>query len=426
MDKAHGTMPFGFIGREMNTIKLPQLVWYGKKEAIYPVPNSWHIEECDMTGCDKPSMNSSEIRKALDRPIGALKLKDLARGKNQVVILFDDMSRVTHTFDFVPHILEDLAEAGIEDRNIRFVCATGCHGALTRIDFVKKLGKGVLERFPVYNHNPFGNCVQIGKTKTFGSAVSLNEEVMKCDFKIAISGTVPHAMTGFGGGGKIIFPGVASIESTKYNHHRARVDCLPSQIGMGNVYANPVRLDIEEAAALASLDFSINVLFNKWGDTAQVFAGALKPAYAASVEESKTHYFTTPVRDKDIVIANAFIKTTEASGCLNIAYTAIGAKGGDIVLVVNEPAGQIVHYLYGTFGSESYGPEHLLKKVPLNVNKVIIYTPYPDLANRDSYPVSEKVIFLYKWGEVLKVLEADYPSSANVAVFPYAEMQYTK
>jgi hypothetical protein len=42
------------------------------------------------------------------------------------------------------------------------------------------------------------------------------------------------------------------------------------------------------------------------------------------------------------------------------------------------------------------------------------------------FPVSEKVIFLDKWSEVLKVLEADYPSSARVAVFPYAEMQYTR
>jgi hypothetical protein len=35
------------------------------------------------------------------------------------------------------------------------------------------------------------------------------------------------------------------------------------------------------------------------------------------------------------------------------------------------------------------------------------------------------VLFLDKWDDVLKVLAADYPSAADVAVFPYAEMQYT-
>ena len=379
-----------------------------------------------MTGAYRPAMNAVLIRAALDNTIGCPPIKELARGKNQAVILFDDMSRVTRTYDFIPLILEQLAEAGIKDQGMRFVCASGCHGALTRVDFVKKLGELVLGRFPVYNHNPFGNCVPVGKTKTFGTAVSVNEEVMKCDFKIGISGTVPHAMTGFGGGGKIILPGVTSIESTKHNHHHAQTDCVPGQTGMGNIDDNPVRRDIDEAAALAGLDFNISVLFNRSGDTAGVFAGSLAPSYAASVKEAKNHYFTPRVTDKDIIIANAFIKATEASGCLNIAYTAVGAQGGDIVLVVNEPAGQIVHYLYGAFGSASFGPEHLTKKVPANVKKVLIYSALPDLANRESYPATEKVTFLHNWGDVLKILEADYPSSANVAVFPYAEMQYTK
>ena len=410
----------------MDTIVLPQLAWYNKREAQYPVPSRWLVEECDMTGAYQPAMNIEQIRAAMDNPIDTKPIKELARGKNQIVILFDDLSRVTRTYDFIPLILEDLAEDGIKDQNIRFICATGCHGALTRIDFVKKLGEAVLGRFPVYNHNPFGNCIPVGKTKTFGTEISLNEEVIKCDLKIGISGTVPHAMTGFGGGGKIILPGVASYESTKHNHHHAQVDCVPGQTGMGNIDDNPVRRDIEEAAALSGLDFNISVLFNKFGETARVFAGALTPSYTASVKEAKYHYFTPRVTDKDIVIANAFVKATEASGCLNIAYTAIGPQGGDIVLVVNEPAGQIVHYLYGAFGSASFGPEHLTKKVPANVKKVIIYTALPDMANRDSYPVSEKVISLHNWGDVLKILEADYPASANIAIFPYAEMQYTR
>jgi len=409
----------------MGMIKLPQLAWHGKKEEEYPLPDRWQIGICNMTGFDQPAMKPSAIRTALDNPIGTRPIKELARGKKQVVILFDDMSRVTHTFDFVPHVLQALADAGIEDKNIRFICAAGCHGALTRLDFVKKLGENVLERFPVYNHNPFGNCVAVGKTKTLGTEVAVNEEVMKCDFKIAIGGIVPHGMSGFGGGGKIILPGVASFDSTRHNHHIAQFELPSGKIGMGNFDENPIRLDIEEAAALAGLDFIINVLYNKWGETAQVFAGALKPAYAAGVNESKKHYFTPPVHDRDIVIANAFVKASEASGCLNIAYPAIGQKGGDIVLVANEPAGQIVHYLFGTFGCESCGPEYKMKALPSKVNRLIVYSKYHDMANRSTFPRSEKVIFLDKWTEVLKLLEADYPSSADVAVFPYAEMQYT-
>ena len=410
----------------MGTIKLPQLAWYGRKEEEYPLPDRWQIEMCHMTGSDTPTMTAAEIRKALDNPIGTLPIRELARGKKQVVILFDDMSRITRTFDFVSHVLQDLADAGIEDKNIRFVCATGCHGAITRLDFVKKLGEDVLKRFPVYNHNPFNNCVPIGRTKTFNTEVAVNEEVMKCDLKIAIGGIVPHAMTGFGGGGKFLLPGVAFFDSTRHNHHIVQWELPRGTAGVGIFDENPVRLDIEEAATLAGLDFIINVLYNKWGETARVFTGALKPAYAAGITESKKHYFTPQVQDRDIVIANAFVKANEASSCLNVAYTAIGQKGGDVVLVVNEPAGQIVHYMFGSFGCESCGPEYKMRVLPSRVDRLIVYSEYPDIANRSMFPISEKVIFLDKWSEVLKILEADYPSAANVAVYPYAEMQYTR
>jgi lactate racemase len=410
----------------MGIIKLPQLAWYDRKEEEYLLPDRWQVEICNMTGADKPVIKTAEIRQALDNPIGTPPIRVLARGKKQVVILFDDMSRVTHTFDFVPHVLQDLADAGIADNSIRFVCATGCHGALNRLDFIKKLGEGVLERFPVYNHNPFGNCIPIGRTKTFGTEVSVNEEVMKCDLKIAIGGIVPHGMSGFGGGGKMILPGVSSFDSTQHNHHVAQFELPPGKVGMGVFDDNPVRLDIEEAAAMAGLDFIINVLYNKWGETARVFTGALKPAYAAGIAESKKHYFTAPAHDKDIVITNAFVKASEASGCLSIAYPAIGEKGGDIVLVANEPGGQIVHYMFGSFGCESCGPEYKMKVLPAKLRRLIVYTKYHDIASRSTFPKSEKVIFLDKWSDVLKILEADYPASASVAVFPYAEMQYTR
>jgi nickel-dependent lactate racemase len=81
-----------------------------------------------------------------------------------VVIIFDDIQRVTRVSKIVPFVLEELAEAGISDNAIRFICANGCHAAMDRSDMAKKLGEDVLRRFPVYNHNAFGNCVDAGVT----------------------------------------------------------------------------------------------------------------------------------------------------------------------------------------------------------------------------------------------------------------------
>ena len=124
----------------------------------------------------------------------------------------------------------------------------------------------MVARFPVYNHNPFGNCTYVGTTSTYQTRVYANEEVMKCDLKIAIGSVVPHYMSGFGGGGKIILPGVVSFETTDWNHMMMSKSSLEHQdnpvIGMGIFDHNPMHKDIDEAANLAGLDVLINCIVN--------------------------------------------------------------------------------------------------------------------------------------------------------------------
>ncbi len=157
------------------------------------------------------------MEKAFLNPIGTKPISELAKGKKEVVILFDDLARPTPVVEIVPFVLRELEKAGISDRQVRFIAALGAHGAHTANDFRKKLGEEVLDRFPVYNHHPFDFCTYLGKTSR-GTPVSINKEVMACDLKIGIGSIVPHAFSGFGGGGKILLPGVAHIDSIAYNH----------------------------------------------------------------------------------------------------------------------------------------------------------------------------------------------------------------
>jgi nickel-dependent lactate racemase len=410
----------------MSIIKLPEFNWYGSKIQDFFLPDRWQVDIYNMAGYDKPAMKASDIRAVLNNPIGTLPLKELATGKKEVVIIFDDMSRVTRTAEIAHEILKELAEAGIGDKHIRFVCALGCHGSLTRLDFVKKLGEDVLARFPIYNHNPFGNCVRVGKTKTYGTEVEVNEEVMSCDFKIAVGMVVPHPMSGFGGGGKIILPGVCSLKTIQYNHELSYRDIatLRGKMGSGRFDENPMHFDIEEAAEIAGLDFIVNAIVNSCGETVGLYAGVLKPAYAAAIKTAKAHYLTPKTQDNDIVISNAFIKANEAFIGLNIANAATSRQGGSQVLIANAPEGMVIHYLLGPFGAKSYGPLYYPSRVPNFVKQLIIYTEYPDLASIGWYTNQDKITFAYKWGDVLKMLEKDYPGSAKVAVFPNSEIQY--
>jgi len=412
----------------MTTLRLPTLAWYGMRELEVGLPDTWQVETLNMTGHDQPALTPEQVRTALGNPSGCPAIRELAQGKREVVIIFDDMTRATRTYDVLPHVLDELAAAGIPDSSVRFICALGCHGSYTRDLFAKKLGEEVMRRFPVYNHNAFGNCIHVGRTETYGTEVYVNEEVMKCDLKIAIGSVVPHPMNGFGGGGKIILPGVTSFETTRDNHlsfYQMMAQPREHRIaGMGIFHDNLMRMDVEEAAALSGLDIMINCLMNTWGETTAVFAGALKPSYAAAVEAASAHYLTPQAQDADIAIANTFAKANEAFIGAGIGYRSV-RKGGDVVLVANAPDGQVTHYLLGPFGNTSFAPLRQAGRVPSHVNRLIVFTAYPDLSSRSWFGESDRVRFVHDWNAVLEMLQEAHGAASRMVVYPNAEIQYT-
>jgi len=414
----------------MNVLKLPQLAWHGTKALELPLPDSWQVEMCHMAGYDRPTLTPDQIKAAVTQNlIGSPPIRELAKGKKEVVIIFDDMTRVTRVADIVPFVIDELAEAGISDDRIRFIAALGCHGAMNRFDFVKKLGEATLARFPVYNHNPFDNCDYVGTT-SHGTKVYLNAEVMKCDFKIAIGSITPHIMSGFGGGWKIILPGIASYESINALHMlykllpRERQQQMTTEAGV--IEDNPIYQDIEEGASLSGLDIKIETLFNHWGETVAVYAGTPKQAYAASVEDAKTHFLTPRARDKDIVIANTFAKANEATLGILTACPSVKSTGGDIVLIANAPEGQVTHYLMGPFGKMIESKQPLQVRTPPSVKHLIVFTEYPDLAGRGYFEQSDKVMFMHRWDDVRHALQEFHGDNARVAVYPHAEVQYCR
>jgi len=412
----------------VSTIKLPQLPWHGTKELELPLPEGWEVEMYHMAGYNRPALKPAQIKAAIAKPIGMSPLREYARGKKEVVIIFDDMTRVTRLAEIVPFVLEELAEAGISDDRIRFIMALGTHGVANRLDFEKKLGRDVVARFPVYNHNAFNNCVYVGTT-SYGTAVSVNAEVMSCDLKLGIGSVVPHPNTGFGGGGKLILPGVCSAETAE-SFHRLESKLREKNpgkrlTGMGVFDDNPMQLNVAEAAAMVGLDMKLDCLLDGWGESAAIFAGALKPAYEAATRAAKTHYLTPEAKDKRIVIANTFAKANEAAIVgLNAAFNAISPEGGDVVLVGNAPDGQVIHYLLGSFGKTSGGNLRLRVRVPRRVNRLIVYSEYPEAVMRDYFQDLDKVLFISRWDDVVKALQESHGNKVKVTVFPSADIQY--
>jgi len=408
-------------------VKVPQFPWYGDTELELELPDSWEVIVPRMAGENAPKMSDGQIRDALRKPIGTPRLAEMARGKKEVCIIFDDLTRPTKLDQIVPHVLDELHEGGIKDEGIRFIAALGLHGAMKLMDFQKKLGEAIPQKYLVFNHNPYENCTYLGETSR-GTPVSVNSEFMACDLKIAIGSIVPHPTAGFGGGGKMILPGVASTESIAANHGKL---CTISETGSivldtwGRVDDNVQRLDMEEIARMAGLDFSINALVNIDRDTIGLFCGDLVEAQREGVKMGRKVYATESPHDADIAVGNAYAKANEAVLVVTLGNKLLKESGGDLVVIGNIPEGQICHYLARSFGKtiggQLYGAH---KKLPPRVKRMYALGPYIDKAGLDWVGPIDQITILNSWAEILDALKKSHGNKAKAVVVPDGTLQY--
>jgi nickel-dependent lactate racemase len=408
----------------MMKIKIPQHLWYDKSEMELDFPPSWSIFFCPMKGGERRKLTRKEMEKAFLQPIGSKPLRELAKGKKEVAILFDDLARPTPVSEILPFLLQELERAGISDQQIRFIAALGAHGAHTANDFRKKLGQEVLDRFPVYNHHPFNYCTYLGKTSR-GTPVSINREVMACDLKIGIGSIVPHAFSGFGGGGKIILPGVSHIDSITYNHGTL-VQSHPDCVGVGRIDGNIPRLDIEEATKMAGLDVKIDAIVNLRGEITSLYVGDPILEHQEGMKLAREVYATTPAKNMDIVIVNSYSKPNECAIAPFIGIPSLKEDGGDLVIIANEPGGQVVHYLFGEFGKGGEGGLELPQPLPTKVKRFIILSPFKDYVGASMFGNVPSILWAKTWDEVLDLLTEGWGSNATVAVYPDGTIQYLR
>jgi len=386
------------------------------------LPDGWNVQYCPMSGIDAPSLPIEELKKSVRNPINSKSLKELARGKKSAVIVFDDMTRPTRTFELAPIVVEELLSGGIPEDNITFVCALGTHGALTQNEFRKKLGKDITKRFRVFNHNIYENCIEVGATGR-GTKLMINREVADSELKIGIGCVTPHPQVGFSGGGKLILPGIAHIDTISHNH--LEVEAMARETtGMGKHHNNILRQEIDEAASMAGIDFFINVIVNGAGETTDIFTGELTAAHYQAVEKAKTHYATEPVpTGKDLTIANAFVKANEMPIAFLLGLLPLNNYTGTIVIIADSPEGQVVHYLLGRFGKNYGGRQYPVVGIPDSVDLVIM-APYLDKTFGDWFTNPEVITFTESWPETRELLDKKFGPGINAAVIPNATMQY--
>lgn len=389
---------------------------FGDTEMALNFPPGWELDVRKMAGHDAPALTDVQIRTALRETINTRPVSDLAYGKRNVAIVFDDLTRPTPTHRIAPILVEELLLAGVKPENIMFHASLGSHSAMFQQDMAIKLGPEIVANYACWNHNPFHGFTDFGTTPN-GIPVKLNSHFGTADLKICISGIKKHGLAGYGGGAKAVIPGVASFESIARMHNGG----LDKKYTTAEHYVNNlVRLEIEHAARMAEVDMSINIVMNGNRDVAGVFAGDIVDAHRAAVRVAHGISHTDlPEEPADVVIFNHYPQSVEA----NFGFGPLALKnGGTIVLVQDTPAGQRkIHYLgWSHRGGNITRPE---RGLPVsNAGQVIVFNRFA--AKWDELRYSTDVHFASKWSDVYDLMYRHHGAHAKVVVFPTAPLQH--
>ncbi len=284
-------------------MKEDYFLYNGKKKQSFTLPPGWKVREHTQFPETVSEISVSDlVEHALARPIGTERLARMAHKDMTVAVIVDDPARATPVSRMLPPVLLELHHAGVIRENITIVVALGTHRFASHKDLEKKVGSDVLQKYRVIQHDCHGkDLIPIGTLST-GTKVAIDPVVAGAGLKIGIGSIFPHPMNGFGGGAKILFPGVADFASIAEHHfhYTPEPGCV-----LGHTKTNPFYREVCRMAETAGLDFIINGVFDARERVVDVVAGHYEKAHQEGILKSKENYGFQAKAPADITLVSA-------------------------------------------------------------------------------------------------------------------------
>jgi len=413
------------------------------REVELELPGGWELlgelRPNPMPGLGDPA---SALKEALAAPIGCEPLRPEDVKGRKIVLAVDDVTRPTPLHRFFGVVLEHLLGLGARREDMLVLPALGIHVKMTQEEMERKLGR--------VNHDcrAMEELVDLGRTSR-GTEVVLNRHLREADLILCIGAVEPHALLGFGGGLKMILPGLAHERTIGQNHMQG---VSPERYNYIGSVESPMRLDIEEAAGmLGRRIFIVNAVMNEKLEICRFVCGDPVKAQREGAATARSISGRSIEAPADVVIlASNPLNADLRQGMKCIANLEPAVRPGGLILALLECARGIgdvavppkslphgmLRFILKTLGRKKIlwfvdkvkkgaGVEerflaHFSLQVVRQKRILILSSKLP--------PDTGKRIGLFRQfsdpGEMLKAAWSVAPDGARVLVFPYGGVTY--
>lgn len=273
---------------------------YGTEEVSFTLPeHSDEIRHTEPEGEVDHDKFLSDLRSCLS---------GINRPLKSVGIAVSDKTRLCQFPIFLPLITEAFLEYGLAKKDITFFIAYGTHPRQSEEECIRAYGASYKEyRFVHHDARDEASLETLGTTSR-GTSVKINREILAQDLVVTYGAILHHYFAGFGGGRKLLFPGLAGYDGILHNHSLF-LDFQNKQLDpgcqSGHLDENPLALDLEEINELFPPKLEIHGILNSEKEVREIHFGQNYMHFRDACKRYDHYFRTTSKKLYDLVLASA-------------------------------------------------------------------------------------------------------------------------
>ena len=272
---------------------------YGKRKISLSLPEptdifQTHEPEKKIT----PSLFASRLREELER---------LNPDLSDIAIAVGDKTRLCGYPEYLPVLLNTLENFGANSNRMTVFIGYGTHAPQTDKECLESYG-GVYQKVRFVHHDCTDErCfVNAGQTSR-GTSVLIRRDIVETGFLITFGAISHHYFAGYGGGRKLIFPGLGHRRSIYHNHGLfldREQQTLSPYCQSGVLDKNPLAEDLAEFETFCPADLAIHGILDSRGQVCDLLPGAGTHHFRNACREHGRHCEVALTRDYDLVLAS--------------------------------------------------------------------------------------------------------------------------
>jgi nickel-dependent lactate racemase len=310
-----------------------------REKLTFELPVGWKLLTLADFEDHRQIENTTElVQKALENPIQSAPLNEKLSPSDTIAIIVEDITRASPKKPIMRALTAHLEACGIKRQNITVVIALGTHRALSKDEMTRTYGEDIVARYTFINHDCYANDqVPVGKLKT-GCTVKINRHVVEAGFRIGVGSIFPHNMNGYGGGGKILFPGVADFESIREHHLKYR---FHASLGLGKTDGNVFYEEVSALAQSGRLNFILNSVLDHRDDLYDIVAGHPLEAHRSGIQTCESIISKQFAKKADVTIVSAFPYTEGPQILKPLAPAGMVTREGGCIILAADGKGNL-------------------------------------------------------------------------------------